>query len=222
VIHPLVQGDSENDAIPGFTKNAELVWRHPLAVNDDASAHPLQYIDLRPIRGDDVIFLFETKFGVHDPVRQLAIVGEEQEPFRIAVEPADGIEALGRVDEIHHRPPLALVAGGGDVAARLVEHDIATALRANDFAINSDGVGVGIGLAAKLRDDHTIYGNSAGYDHFLGHASGCDATSGKNALDALHAGGASVERARITRGRKSGRGSLEHWQVGHDRRTGKE
>ena len=104
-----------------------------------------------------MIFLFETEFRVHDPVGQLAIIREEQQSLGVAVEPSNGVEALGGVDEIHHRTPLALVAGGGDVAARFVEHDVAAALRANEFAINADGVGVGIGLAAKLRDDHAVH-----------------------------------------------------------------
>ena len=222
VVHPLVQRDREHQPVAGFSENAEFVRRHSPAVDDDPAAHALQHLR-RWARGrQHVVFLFEPEFRMHHPVRQLAVVRQQQQPFGIAVKPADGIEALGRVDEIHHGSALTLVARRRDVAAWFIEHDVAAALRPNHLAIDANGVRIGIGFAAKLGDDDAIHGDPAGDDHLLGDPARCDATRGKNALDALHAEDASGERARITRGRESGGGCLEHRQVGHDRRTGKE
>ena len=86
---------------------------------------------------------------------ELAVVGEDDQPLGIVVEPADRIEVAGdagaatQIDD--RRPPLRIRPRADD-AARLVEQQIALArLRLEPAAVDADLVGVGIGLGARAR-----------------------------------------------------------------------
>ena len=62
---------------------------------------------------------------VQQPMGQVTIVGEQEQSFGVLIESSDGVEPLVQVDEVHHGRPSFGVAGGGDDALWLVQHQVA-------------------------------------------------------------------------------------------------
>jgi 23S rRNA (adenine2503-C2)-methyltransferase len=75
----------------------------------------------RGIADDRPIGLGHLEGGVSQPVCELAVVREEDEPGGIGVQATDGIEAFVGVDHVDHRRPTTGIARRGDDACRLVE-----------------------------------------------------------------------------------------------------
>jgi len=73
---------------------------------------------------------------VHELIRQIAIVGEQEETGGIAVETAYGIDAFpdGTADELHDGVTLLRVGRGGEKAFGLIHQDIHRLLSAQHLA----------------------------------------------------------------------------------------
>ena len=71
---------------------------------------------------------------VGEPVGELAVVGEQDQPGRVGVEAADRVEAALGVDQLDHRPAAARLARGRDDPGRLVERSRPRAARARPGA----------------------------------------------------------------------------------------
>jgi len=84
--------------------------------------------------------------------RQVAVVGEEQQSLRLVVQAADRVDVFADANEqVDHRPAPLRVGPGRHVAGRLVEQDVALALRrAEAAAVHADVVGVPVGFGAHL------------------------------------------------------------------------
>ena len=93
---------------------------------------------------------------------QRPVVGEEQRPLDVPVEPAHRVEAHVAGHEVrHHRAPLR-VAERGHVAARLVEQYVALRLgRRQRTAVDHDRVELGIGESGGTARDDAVDGNVA-------------------------------------------------------------
>jgi hypothetical protein len=91
-----------------------------MPLDHDPGSHPLQDVIGRAGKGQDVILLLQLVPRVHNPVGNIAVVGKEQQPFGVPIESANGIDPFRDVNQIHHRPPIALVFGGSDVPAWFV------------------------------------------------------------------------------------------------------
>src|SRR5439155_20608958 len=91
---------------------------------------------------------------MREPGGEVAVVGQQQQPFRIEVEAADRIDVLVHaVQQVENRRAPLWIGPGGHVAPRLVEQNIPVALRRADTpAGNPDVVMSGIGLPAELPD----------------------------------------------------------------------
>lgn len=137
-----------------------------------------------------MVLLGQAVAGVHHAVGDVAVVGQEEQPLGVAVEAADRVDPLADIDQVHHRPPLALVARGGDVAARLVEEEVAGSLGAQQVAVDPDLGGAGIDLGPELGDDLAVDVDAARPDQFLRPAAGGNAARGEDSLQAF----ASVDR----------------------------
>ncbi len=69
---------------------------------------------------DGDVDLLDLVARVGQPVRERAVVRQEQRAGRVGVEPADGDDAARVVDELDYGRAAAGIAGGGDDARRLV------------------------------------------------------------------------------------------------------
>lgn len=168
VVHPLVQRDRQHHAIPRLPVDSKRIRRHPAPIDLHATANALDRFGRREGRRKNVILLFQPEFGVHHAIGQLSIVREQQQPLGIAIKPADGVQPLLGLHQFHHGRAVAIVIGGGDKSAWLIEHDVAAALRAYHLAIHPDLIVDWIGFRAKFRDGAAVHGNAARDDHLLG------------------------------------------------------
>jgi hypothetical protein len=119
---------------------------------------------------------------MHEPMRQLAVVGEQQEPGRIHIEPSDhdpAPAARGR-QALEHGGPILGIGARGHLAYRLVinEHfdGLAPPAEIQGPPIETDPVGDG-GTVAQHRDA-VVDGHAAGADPLLDAAARAMARAG--------------------------------------------
>ena len=134
----------------------------------------------------DVVLLLESEARVHDPVRHVAVVREEEKPLGVSVQPSDRVDPLGEVHQLHHGPAASLVAHRRDVAAGLVDHQVAERLGPEESAVDPDLGKDWIDLCPELRHDHTVHHDPTLADQVFGGAARGDAAGGKHALEAFH------------------------------------
>jgi hypothetical protein len=108
---------------------------------------------------------------MREPVRERAVVGEQDQPGGIGVEPPDRIEAAGAGDERDDRGPSLGVLDGGDDAARLV-HGVDGALaagHADGFAVDRH-LHAAVDVARGVADHLVADAHAAGEHELLGGA----------------------------------------------------
>jgi hypothetical protein len=129
-----------------------------------------------------VILLVELIPRVHDPVGDVAVVGEEEETFGVAVEPTHRVDPFPDLDDVHHRPAVAFVFRSRDIAARFVEDQIARPLCPEQLPIDLDLGASWIGFGAELGHHLPVDGHPSGRDESLRRPSRSDAARGENTL----------------------------------------
>jgi len=125
----------------------------------------------------DVIDLPDLVAGMREFLREVAVVGKQQHPRRVAVQPADGKDAFGRgvPDQIDDGPAALGIVGRCYIVLWFVEEDINEVMRDRYlFAPHLDGVG-GVDFGAGLRDELAVDGHLALADEFRCVAAGADA-----------------------------------------------
>ena len=120
-------------------------------------------------------------------VRQLAVIGHHQQPFAVIIEPAYGEHTqLNARKEMHHCGPSLWIADGGDKLLRLVQHVVTVFdCWVDQLAIDTDVIVDGIGFAAQLGDNLSVYLDAALQDEFFCLAARCDPGAGKDFLQTL-------------------------------------
>jgi hypothetical protein len=182
VVRPLVDHHLEDETLGRLPQNPKLLRNHAMPFDHDPVAHPLQHGVGGTSERQDVILLVELVPRVHDAVRDVAVVRQQQQTFGVAVEPAHRVDPLRDPDDVHHRAAIPLVLRRRDVATRLVEDQVPRTLRPQELPIHPDLGAVGIGLRAEFGHDLTIDGHPPGRDEFLRRPSRSDATRGEDAL----------------------------------------
>jgi hypothetical protein len=123
----------------------------------------------------------QVRFGnvrsrLHQLVRQLTVIGEQQQPFTVEVEAPDGIKARLAAHQLHHRGASFGIGDRGHVSPGFVHHDVLVTLSAGkQLVVDADRVGLGIGFAAKLGDDRPVHHDQSSLNHFFGFAARGDA-----------------------------------------------
>src|SRR6516164_5305043 len=89
---------------------------------------------------DQVGFL-DTKARMHELVGQLAVVGQEEQPFAGLIQTANGVDALVDLrDELNRPRPSGGVAVRAEVAPRFVDQPVNMTLRADRLTINTNAL----------------------------------------------------------------------------------
>src|SRR5579864_1222086 len=117
-------------------------------------------------------------------MRQVAVVGQQQQSLACIVEPAHRIDACtNAVQQIHDRRPVFGIVCRGDVSLRLVHQQINLALGpVQQLAIYANVVALGIGLAAEFGDDLSVDRHHAGADQLFSFATGRNSRSSNDFL----------------------------------------
>ena len=100
--------------------------RLDLAVAEVNPLEQLLQIVARWLAGDlHEIGLSDAETRMHEPIGQIAVVGEQQQSFAVLVEPAHGVDPLGDLGhQVDGARPAGGVAVGAQVAARFVDEPI--------------------------------------------------------------------------------------------------
>ncbi len=107
---------------------------------------------------------------MHDAVRDIAIIREQQQSLCVSVEPADWIDALSSLDKIHDGPTIALIFDCGDVARRFVEKNVSRLLGTEELAIDANLRVHWIGLCAQLGHNLPIDRDASGRNQLFSFA----------------------------------------------------
>jgi|SRR6185437_1259077 hypothetical protein len=101
--------DPQHRSTVVVAQRSNLCRYHFDAVDDDTHAQALERGRRRkPIELDLVLFL-QLEARVRNAKEQLAVIGQQQEARRLAVQPADRDHTLRDVDEVEYRAPSALI-----------------------------------------------------------------------------------------------------------------
>ena len=120
-------------------------------------------------------------------VRQLAVVGQQQQAGRIDVEAAHVVQTLGVVgDQVGNRGAALRVAHRGHRADRLIDgqHDMLRLIEDQALPVHVNDLLRRVHAHALVTDHGAIDAHAAVGDHLFGRAPGCDASLGEYLLQA--------------------------------------
>jgi hypothetical protein len=104
---------------------------------------------------------------MHEPISQVAVVRQEQEPFACFIETANRVHALADLwYEIHDERPPCRIAICAQITLGLVDEPVHRALDTNRLAVNADSL-IRPDLGAQLADGMAIHRHAAGANQFL-------------------------------------------------------
>jgi hypothetical protein len=136
--------------------------------------HALRELAQRPVGrllpGLDLVDLLDPVARVREPVRERAVVREQERAGRVDVEAADRDDARLVADEVDHRRPALRVARGRDHARRLVQEHVGEPLLRDGPPVDLDHVArcdEGVQLPGLAVDRHP-----SGLDQLVGGATG--------------------------------------------------
>jgi len=165
------------------------------AIDHDALADLLETAGGWDSADFDEVGLFYSGGGPGERVGEIAVVGHEEQALGEVVEAAYGVEAgefaveagdlflRGFGEELDDGGAVLGVVECGDVAARLVEHEVAVGLwAAEELAVYADVVACGVVAGAEGGDDGSVDLDAAFEDDLLGLAAGGDTGLGEDLL----------------------------------------
>ena len=118
--------------------------------------------------------------------RKPAVIGKQQEPLGVEVEPADADQSRQAFRQIveHRRPPLGIVMGSHQPARLVIEEQPRALARRQRLAVDRNHV-IGGDVERRRVDDAAVDGDAAGRHHFLGIAARGEPGAGQHLGDAL-------------------------------------
>ena len=129
-----------------------------------------QLLQIFPSRGAGhlhQIRLVDAETRVHQPMGQVAVVGQQQHAFAVLIEPAHRVNALIDMGyQIDGPGPARRIEVGAQVAARLVDHPPDGLFAVNLLAVDEDLAGV-VNLGAQFAHHGTVDGHMAAGDEFV-------------------------------------------------------
>ncbi len=157
----------------------------PAVVELDAFAQRTQRRGCRPAFDLDEVLLFHAVARVGEQLGEVAVVGQQQQPFGVEVEAADGEDARLLRNEVEHGGAIVGVVRGGHVARGLVEQPVhEVAVDDHRDPVERDPIGRRVDAPAEHRhltiDRHPALGD----EHLVG-ASRTEARTGEHLLQPL-------------------------------------
>jgi len=185
---PLVQRDRDQRLVLACAQAAvdqpHGGRRRPPAPDRHAAPQPLERALVGHAAHPRVVLALDLVARVQQSRCQLAVVGEQQQAFRVVVEPAHRVDVLPDLgQQVEHRRPALRVLPRRHVAARLVEEEIPVARRhAHALAVDADVVVRRIGPRAELEDGDPVHRHAAVEDQRFRRAPRGDAGGGEDLL----------------------------------------
>jgi hypothetical protein len=161
--------------------------RGPAAPNHHAAPQPLERAVVGHAADACGVLALDLVARVQQARREVAVVGEQQQAFRVVVEPAHRVDVLPHAwQQVEDGRPALRVLPRRHVATRLVEQDVAVARgHAHALAVDADVVAGRIGSRAQLEHGDAVHRHPAVHDQRFRRAPRGDAGGGENLLEAI-------------------------------------
>ena len=125
-------------------------------------------------------------------MRQLAVIGDQQQPGGVESEPPYRKCALGQIGKQVEYGLIKPDIVGADHPLRLVEHQVEEPLVADLFTVYADLIPFLVDLCATFQDDLPIYAHGRAADQLLDFLAGAKALIGQKAVKPHHGFSASA------------------------------
>lgn len=129
-VPPLVDHDPVDGPFRLSAERLESANLYRSAIHRYAAPERLLDFRRRKAVDEDLVFFLEFIAWVRDAVDEIAIVRQQQEAGRIAIQSPDRNDAFRHLNQIEHRLAPVLVRRSRDVAHRLVEDNVPPRFRA--------------------------------------------------------------------------------------------
>jgi hypothetical protein len=182
VIRPFVDHHFQDEPFRRLAKDAKLFRNDAVPIDDYPVAHPLQHALGRPCQRQDVVLLVEFVARMHDPVGDVAVVGQQEEPLGVAIETTHWVDPFRDLHDVHDGAPVAFVLRRRDKAARFVEDEIARSLRTKQLPVDPDLGANGVGFRTQLGHDLAVDAHPTRGDQRLCGSPRGDAAGGQDPL----------------------------------------
>jgi uncharacterized protein with GYD domain len=197
---------------PARPEPADARGRSRTVVQLDARAKPLERVVGGLALDLGLVDLLDLVARMREPVRELAVVGEQERSGRVGVQPPDGDDPRGMLDELDDGGPALWVAGGGDHARGLVEEHVGERLELDSPPVELDpvpGGDEGIELPRLAVD-----ADAAGLDQLVGLAAGGDPGAREVGIEphSRHYSGAVPHYVSLMRWTSQGVAGLPAWR----------
>ncbi len=182
----LVQGHLDEVVLAGLLHDAEVVRARVAVLELDAVLQALA--EVARDRADDVreVGLLHAVLRVREAVRQLAVVGEQDDALGLRVEPAHVEEpGLAVGDVVAEALPALGVLHRRDDTGGLVQREELVRLRGDGQAVDLDLVLLRVDAAALLEHDLAVDLDPGLFDQLLAGAPGAVARAGQDLLQPL-------------------------------------
>ena len=180
--------------------------RDQALVEAHTGGQPAQLVAARLLGKAHAVHLLHTVARVHELVREIAVIGEQQQTAGVGIEAADRVQACTTRQELADGATALRVVERGDDADRFVD-DVVDVLRtATDrLAVDRDPITRVLDLGSRLGDDVAVHRDTALRDEVVTLAPRTDATVGQVLVESHgHAGSSGVRVKRSTSSRCAG------------------
>ena len=153
-------------------------------LDDDASRKAIDVVGIGNAQHLGFVHTLDLVFRVGERGGEIAVICEDEQPLRIEIEPADGIDVFAHTfQEIEDSGPVLGIGSRGDVPSRLVEKEVTVPLRLLDPTfIDANVVDLRICLGTELRDGGAVDLNPSFLDELFCRAPRRDAGGGNDLL----------------------------------------
>src|SRR6266508_1950831 len=152
-----------------YVCSSDLGGGGPTVSELDTVTKCLELPGRRHPRDDDLVLLVDLVPRMHQPVGEVAVVGEDQESRAVGIQPPDRKEPVAvpalLADDVEDGRARGLVLRGRDDAERFVQHHVAMRSRRPDGpAVNGDAILLWIDDGTGSRRPLTVDANGPGSD----------------------------------------------------------
>ncbi len=187
-IAPLANRNRQR-GVSGFAPGQlDVGRRRPASLDHHAAREPGEIARIGQPEHARLVDARHAVAGMGEPRREVAVIGQYQQAFRFEIQPPDRIDILPHaVDQIQHGRPALRIRSRGDVAAGLVEQEVAMVFgHLHPAAVHTDVVARCVGFRAELAHAGAVDRHAALQDQLLGRAARGDARLRDDFLKAFH------------------------------------
>src|SRR4029077_239809 len=132
------------------------------------------------------VSFWNLEIRIGDDFSKARIVGEQQQPAGILIEPAHRNDPLaGVLNEVVYRGASMRVLVSGDVALRLVQQKVDSFRGSDRLAVQRNGIALEIHPVIRCLNQFAVYLDALGSDPLAGVSTRAEASFGKHALQSL-------------------------------------